>query len=403
MKKISLYFLMISFSIFTINCKNWVTNVDPPVDEINDSQLNTEGQLTFLANGVLTQFAKAVGQTNVLAAGLSDAFYYESEVPRATNSDYKNIDGGYIVLYNGATTGAYGIVSQLRYYADDLIRRTNSISVSETSIKNNALFTGYFYGGYARYLYATYFGLNPTQGGSPINDGPFINSSDMFELAITRFKESLKFTNDQLKIKTVNSVIARAYLYKGDYADAAIYADKGLINGDNPFQALYNTTVGNWNVWWRNAGAENANFVIAPRFKNYIVDDIKEENRIKIDSVLGYDSTYYYYEAVYPLAESPQNIITWQENNLMKAELIIRGFGSGSALDLVNEVRSSHNIAPLSSVDLNVIYTERDKELFASGNRLVDERRFNEWHLASGSWEYLPIPQSERDGNPNIN
>ena len=389
--------------VITINCKDWVTNVDSPVDAINDSKLNTESQLTFLANGVLTQFAKAVGQTNVLAAGLSDAFYFESEVPRATNSDFDNIDGGNIGLYNGAVTGAYSSVGQLRYYADDLIRRTNSISVSDVSIKNNALFTGYFYGGYARYLYATYFGLNPTQGGSPINDGPFINSSDMYDMAIAKFKKSLKFTNVQLMIKIVNSVIARAYLYKSDYADAAIYADKGLINGDDPFQALYNTTLGNWNLWWRNAGVRYANFIAASRFKSYIDNDINEENRIKIDSVLGYDSKYYYYETVYPLEDAPQNIITWQENNLMKAELIIRGFGSGDALSLVNDVRASHGIVALSSVDLTAIYTERDKELFPSGNRLVDERRFNKWHLASGTWEYLPIPQNERDGNPNIN
>ena len=85
------------------------------------------------------------------------------------------------------------------------------------------------------------------------------------------------------------------------------------------------------------------------------------------------------------------------------AELILRGFGPGDALGLVNEARASHGIAPLISVDIDVIYAERDKELFASANRLVDERRFNKWHLDSGTWEYLPIPESERNGNPNIN
>ena len=245
--------------------------------------------------------------------------------------------------------------------------------------------------------------MNPTQGGSPINDGPFINATDMYDSAIARFKESLLFTKDQLLIKKVNSVIARAYLYKGDYANAAIFADRGLIKDDSAFQALYNTTIGNWNEWWRNAGVENQIFVVNSRFKNYIKNDTSEKNRIEIDSVLGYDSKYYYYETVYPLAESPQNIITWQENNLMRAELSIRGFGTGNALNLVNEIRDHYGITPLLSVNLNDIYVERDKELFASGNRLVDERRFNKWHLALGIWEYLPIPQSERNGNPNIN
>ena len=88
----------------------------------------------------------------------------------------------------------------------------------------------------------------------------------------------------------------------------------------------------------------------------------------------------------------------------MRAELSLRGFPSGNADYLVNEVRESHQIADLNSpVDLNIIYTERNKELFPSGNRLVDERRFNKWHLGAGTWEYLPIPESERDGNPNLN
>ena len=87
----------------------------------------------------------------------------------------------------------------------------------------------------------------------------------------------------------------------------------------------------------------------------------------------------------------------------MRAELILRGNGSGDALGLVNEVRASHGIVPLTSVDLDVIYTERDKELFVTGNHLVDERRFNKWHLPAGTWEYLPVTERERNGNPNIN
>ncbi len=138
-------------------------------------------------------------------------------------------------------------------------------------------------------------------------------------------------------------------------------------------------------------------------FKSYIDTDPNEANRIKLDSVLSTDGVMYYYQTIYPESGSPQKIITWQENNLIRAELILRGFGSGDALGLVNEVRASHGIASLSSVDLDVIYTERDKELFASANWLVDERRFNKWHLGPGTWEFLPVTEAERNGNPNIN
>lgn len=401
MKKIILFLVLIVLSLVCISCKNYVTNVDPLLTAVEDSRLNTEEQIPFVVKGVETKFAIALGQTDVCAAGLSDAFIFPSNVPKINRVTYFEIDAGEIPLTNNSIDAAYNAVGQIRFYADDLVKRTNSISISDTSVRNDALFTGYFYGGYARYLYAEFFGLNPTQGGSPINNGPFISSNEMYDLAIEKFKESLKYLYDDLMIRTVNSAIARAYLYKGDYTNAAVYSENGMVNGDAPFQALYNSIQAN--AWWANAGALLYEFVADFRFKSYIDADPNEANRIKLDSVMSTDSVMYYYQAIYPEDISPQKIITWQENNLIKAELILRGTGSGDALGLVNEVRSLHNIAPLSSIDLDVIYTERDKELFASGNRLVDERRFNKWHLGTGTWQYLPVTEAERDGNPNIN
>jgi len=73
-----------------------------------------------------------------------------------------------------------------------------------------------------------------------------------------------------------------------------------------------------------------------------------------------------------------------------------------AALALVNEVRASHNLAALSEVNLDVIYEERDKELFVQGQRLIDQRRFNRWHLPAGTWKYLEITERERLSNPNL-
>ena len=401
MKIFKIMLLSIVLSLVFISCKNYVTNVDPLITAVEDSRLNTEEQIPFVVKGVETKFASALARTDVCAAGLSDAFIFPINVPAINRVTYKEIDSGEIQLTNNDVDYAYHVVGQSRYYADDLVRRTNSISISDTSVKNNALFTGYFYGGYARYLYAAYYGLNPTQGGSPIDNGPFIESNEMYDLAIAKFKESLKYEYNDLMIRTVNSVIARAYLYKGDYEQAAIYAENGMVNDDAPFLALHNSVEDN--TWWEYAGNLLSEFVADFRFKNHIDDDPNEANRIELDSVLSSDSVMYYYQAIYPESSSPQKIITWQENNLIRAELILRGAGSGDAIGLVNEVRVSHGIDPISAVDLDVIYTERDKELFASANRLVDQRRFNRWHLPAGTWEFLPIPESERNGNPHIN
>lgn len=390
--------LLVFLSLISNSCKNWVTNVDPLVDAINDSQLNSEDQLPFLINGVETTFASVVDRTNILAAGLSDAFFFNP----GNDPQFKEIDDGNIELDNRYTSGTYSKLGELRFYADDLVRRINSISVPDIMLRDSALFIGYFYGGYARYLYATYFGLSQEQGGSPINGGPFINSDEMYNLAIDKFKQSLKYTNNATLIRTVNSVIARAYLYKGDYPNSATYAENGLVNGDPSFRALHSTLNGNINSWYAITGKNNPMFVADIRFKSYIDVDPNEAKRIQLDSITVDSNQTYYCQAAYSTSESPQIVISWQENNLMRAELSLRGFNSGNAKDLVNQVREFYGIPDLSSVDLDVIYAERDKQLFPSGNRLVDERRFDKWHLPAGTWEYLPIPETERNQNPNL-
>ncbi|HSD62271.1 MAG TPA: hypothetical protein VLB50_00675, partial [Ignavibacteriaceae bacterium] len=325
MKNINLIFLLMIITVALNSCKDYVENIDPLINAVDDSELNNESQIPFLIKGVETRFAYALSQTDVCAAGLSDAFIFDDNVPNATYPSFAEIDAGVIQLDNNSVDAAYNSVGQFRFYADDLIRRTNSISISDSTKKNEALFTGYFYGGYARFLYAAYFGLNPLQGGSPINNGPFIGSDEMYNLAIERFKKSLNYAANDLTVRTVNSVIARAYLYKGDYTDAALYAVNGLINGDDPFQALHNADQDNF--WWEQAGAFRSQFVAAFRFKDYVDSDPAEADRIKLDSIMGINNVVYYYQIVYSEDSSPQNIITWQENNLMRAELNLRGAG----------------------------------------------------------------------------
>ena len=85
------------------------------------------------------------------------------------------------------------------------------------------------------------------------------------------------------------------------------------------FLALYNSVQSN--EWWANAGALISEFVSDFRFKSYIDTDPNEANRIKLDSVLSTDGVMYYYQTIYPESGSPQKIITWQENNLIKSRI----------------------------------------------------------------------------------
>jgi tetratricopeptide (TPR) repeat protein len=263
---------------------------------------------------------------------------------------------------------------------------------------------GNLYGGLSRYLYATYFGLTENNGGGIIDNGPFIPSNEMYALAIEKLQSALNHAADEAETRIVNSLIARCYLFDEQYSQAATFAANGMIEGDPVFETLY--SVESANEYYVQAGSGRSQYVADFRFNDYITADPNEANRIQLAEKLGNDeTTTYYYQVKYPNQDSPIPIMTWQENNLMLAELVLRGSGTGTPVTLVNAVRASHSIDPIGgSVDLDVIYVERDKELFATASRLPDHKRFNRWdHLPADAWHYLPITQSERNNNPNFN
>ncbi len=401
MKKIKYLMTFVFLSLLLVGgCKDYVTNIDPLIDAVEDSRLNQPSQVDFLITGVKAQFSFTIDNLLVIADGLSDQFIFSFDVPNATYPTFEDIDKGDIQLDNNSVDGPFNNLGELRFFADNLVERVNKIAGLDAAKKEEALYTGYLYGGLARYYYATYFGLDKTQGGGVIDAGPFIPSSQMYDLAAEKLTEALKHTSDAYQKRIVNSLLARLYLYKGDYAKANTYAEKGMVNGDNPFQALY--TIQSDNYYWEQAGEPRSQFVCDFRFHDYVTQDPAEASRIPLSPITGNSGKVYYFQEKYPTADSPINHMTWQENNLMLAELSLRGANSKDALALVNEVRQSHGLSDLSSIDLDGIYVERDKELFCTGNRLPDERRFNKFHLPAGSWQYFPITQNERNANPNL-
>jgi hypothetical protein len=416
------FLLQLIIFFLTLSCENYVTNLDIPANLVADNKLNHESQLPYLVNGVKIQFARTQDNLTLLADALSDAFVYGEGLPDAVFEDFKKIDRGDLGFPydNTSVEIAFADLGELRFYADDLIRRTNSIKISNQNTKNEALFSGYLYGAIARYFYATYFALDTNRAGGVINCGPFIPADSMYHDAINRLQVSLAYTDqdyrDQIVLKgkehatrTVHSLIARCYLYKTDFSEAAVHAALGLIAGDQPFQALYYIGSGRNNYWWEEAGKNRTQFIVDERFKAYYQEESARVPLAPLTDYIDSQGNYrYYFQDAYPDEDSPIIHISWQENHLMRAELAIRGYDSSDPVQLINEVRSSYTLNPLtvntSNQDtlLNILIEERDKELFTRGARLVDQRRFNHWHLAAGSWRYLPITQRERNANPNI-
>jgi len=418
--------LISSLSILTIlfiGCDNtWYQDVDPLIDVAEDRELKDRDDLPFLINGVKVRLGTTHDNVSMLSDLLSDQLEFTTNVQNATFPSYRNIDGmGSADQYddgsgfddNNSSGYAYDELGQLRKYADLLIETVSALDASEaTDDDKEAFYTGYLYGGLARYMYATYYGLEPGgDGGSPIDGSPMIYSAAMYADARAKFTSAIAYATDAQQ-RILNSLIARTYLYEGDYANAAIYADGGMTSSDLPLQSEYSAMA--TNEYYQHSGIGRPQNVAAIRFLNYIASDSLEAGRLPFQEAPMLTGTQRHIQTKYDEAGDPINIISWQENHLMLAELALRGESvSVSALDAVNEVRSIHNLSALASIDLDIIYTERDKELFCTGNRLPDQRRWNSWHTTTntgtdhevtifGNWNYLPISRSEKNSNPNI-
>jgi hypothetical protein len=402
MKKLKYLLLVLPLFLFISACEDYISDVNPLIDVVQDGLLTSESQTEFVVRGVQQRFAVVASQIACQMDLLSDQMHYTSDIASASFPTFEEIDKGAIVLNNATSTGTYRQLGELRFFSDDLVRRANEITFVDQTKKTLALYNGYLFGGIARFYLATAFGLNQNEPGGTIDNGPFIPAATLLDQAIEKYNLALNATADALSKRIVNSLIAKAYFAKGAYAQAASFAANGMASGDANFNAL-NSDVSNI-YYWGFAGAGRVQIAVAERFNDYIVADAKETARIKISTVKGTSGKTYYWQTKYPDKGSSFVMMTWKENNLMRAELILRGNASGDALALVNAVRASYSLSNLTSIDLAGLMVERDKEMFCQGTRLIDQNRTGgvPWHLAASVWRYMPIPQTERDANPNI-
>ncbi|MFQ5653083.1 MAG: hypothetical protein ACE5IY_24400 [bacterium] len=389
------------FLVGLVACEDFVQDVDPLIDQVEDERLNDADQVDFQTKGVLQRMSTTASRMAMYAGGLSDELIFDQDLPRATFPSFAEIDRGEISLDNNSIDGLATNLNEARFFADTLVIRVNNIEGLDPEVKRSALYTSYLVGGLMRQYLASYWGLTETEPGGVINAGPFIPASDMYGLALEKYQLALQQAGDEHETKVVNTLIARIHLLTGNFSAAASAAAGGLAAGDEPFLALH--SVDSENAYFFGGGHGRIQWVVDFRFNGYITEDPAEAARIALEATQGTSGNTWYFQNGFPDRDSPFPVATWQENTLILAETDLRAGDSGTALTRINELRASYGLAALASVDLDGLYVERDKTLFLSGARLLDQLRFNRFHLGADKWHHLPITERERSINPNLN
>ncbi|NLM93851.1 MAG: RagB/SusD family nutrient uptake outer membrane protein [Bacteroidales bacterium] len=192
---------------------------------------------------------------------------------------------------------------------------------------------------------------------------------------------------------------AKVALYKGEWQDAADYANLVITNGN---YTLYNTA--NYlTVWGKNAQSEIIYEVFGKDGQSYYpgFDEIGhiynpngygdvcatndlmslfEENDVRAglfrgrDDLPGYSWTWKYPGKAHS-RENNIPVLRLSEMYLIRAEAALNGAGGYNALADYNAIRSNRGLTDAASVSLQDIYNERRRELCFEGNQLWDLSR----------------------------
>ncbi len=401
---------LVALSVWS--CQDFVQGVQKPINTINDTDLNDEAQLPILFAGISGYLGQYWRFASMYLSTLSDEFRTVEGISQNNVLPiFREFDNGTPLLER--TDREWGYLSSVRFHAQDLLDRVPKIRFSQDSNRLKCLFVGYFHIALVQHHYAAFWGISPRQGGGVLLGGPFIPSSQMHDSALANFNRALLSVRTDYERRLVNSFIARIHLLEGRKKECLTSARLGLREGDAPMSLLYPPTT--QNVWSDNAGL-NHQIIPADRFHDYVKAEPAEAGRIPLsvgNAPVANRIIPYYVQAKYDADVSPIDLITWEETSLMIAEMLVLDNDAAAALVEVNRVRAAVRRVPgiaalalRSTTNLDSIRLERQKQLFATGLRILDQRRFNDWHfppsLANTAWYYLPISQRERNSNPNL-
>ena len=249
--------------------------------------------------------------------------------------------------------------------------------------------------------------------------------------ASSEFTDAVLGTNIDLT-NTINLMLARFYLYAGNYDNAITNAN--LVSKTSTSVFVYDSLNSN-PIWDRgvaghadnggnfyspqdNFGLPTSIFTFAPndgRLSFYLTpSSATSPNHYAIEKMKGFNLT----------QSSPMPIYIPDEANLILAEANLRKASPNIAASVaaLNEVLTdtndpfgvNANVAPYSgTMDVNSIlleiYKNRRAELYLSGSCLEDSRRFGRPQPTPGSGHYsdernrnfYPYASKERDNNPN--
>jgi hypothetical protein len=389
-------------------------NVDTP-KQIPADGLAVPKNAQLLVNGAVGDFECAYGAyvalSGVLAQEMVDATQTAARWPY-DRREVKSDDALYGT--SGCTSlGVYEPLSTARWSSENILDYLQQWSDQEVSGRQGLVAQSAAFAGYSYVLMAEGFCE------AAVNLSHAMGTQELLDSAVVRFGEALTAAqasgnSDLANLAHVGR--ARAYLDMGQ-------GQQGLADAQAvPSGFVYNMTAsGASSRRFNRVFAQSGNpptggsaLSVGPNYRDVTWMGTPDPRVPVMDA--GYtatEGTPVWYQEKYTSQGSPIPIASYDEAQLIIAEVQ----GGQTAVNIINTFHQKAGLAPFSSTDAAAIQAhitqERDRVLWLTGHRFYDIRRLSltldpppgtAYHKGGvyGSTMCLPLPDVEKNNNPNI-
>lgn len=401
------------------NSINDALNVTAP-DKIDSKTLQDPAFATLLVNSTVGDFECGYGAFVAVGGLLSDELVDVSITASRWPYDRRDVqtsDGAYSTnACDNFTPGVYTPISTARFTADTVAAMLRTWTDQQVANRSDLLAKALIYGGYDRIMLGELF------CSAALDRGPEMTSAEIFAQAEQRFTDGLAAA------QTANDPELTALAYMGR---ARARLDQGNLSGADadakqvPPGFVYNATADISSGVRTNRVYSQFNGKAASVASQFIGLTVPTagggtvpDTRIA-DSATGKNGadnhTPWIVSNKYRTGDTPIRIGSYEEAQLIIAE----AEGGQVAVNIINKLRIAAGLpGAFQSTDATVIKNqvidERARELYLQGTRAYDIRRLSLPQVPAAGTAYLhggtygteaclPLPDVERNNNPNIN
>lgn len=398
---------MLGMAILLLSsCDKWVNDTRLPDNTIDESQLNSIAMLGRIDKGVYVYGPVIAGVWRAGATSASDLLVASGAisdeiVPTAVPNSpfYKELDEDKLTPDNTSLFGVWSNVQNYRARSEDAILNAESLSPADADglkVQQAALVNARLHAGYAWMLMADYFSVSNTSK-SVYADHKVVSHQEAYAKAQAYWEQAIPTASDVEK-RLLHSLLAKLGIHTGNYPLAALHINQSFGPAEN-FSFL--NTVGTVSNGFFNALNTNSrDAAVDPTLVTALKTTADKARNPVTKAAKGHWSLTLFKE------RDPLLVSDYDEMQLIRAELVIRGLLNGNATDLVNAVVVKYDASGLSNYPALPALTLNDmvsiRRIFLSwrGTRLIDLRRFNiDGDLTPGftqrKWQWIGVPEIE--------